>query len=152
MAVREVAFEELPNLIGQEIGVTDWHEVTQDAVNAFADATLDHQWIHLDRERAEKESPYGTTIAHGYFTLSLIPHFSSTIWRVKGVKMGVNYGLNKLRFPAPVPVGKRVRARVQLDEMSEVKGGVQVQSTVTIEVEGGEKPCCVAQTLSRYYA
>jgi acyl dehydratase len=151
MAVREIDFAELPNMAGREIGVTDWHEVTQEAVNAFADATLDHQWIHVDRARAEKESPYGTTIAHGYFTLSLIPHFTSQLWRVAGAKMGVNYGLNKLRFPSPVPVGSKIRARVQLDEVTEVKGGVQAQSTVTIEVEGSDKPCCVAQTLSRYY-
>lgn len=151
MAVREIDLAELPNVVGQELGVTDWHEITQEAVNAFADATLDHQWIHVDPERAAKESPYGKTIAHGYFTLSLIPHFASQVWRVAGAKMGVNYGLNKLRFPAPVPVGSRIRARVQLDEVTEVKGGIQAQSTVTIEVDGGDKPCCVAQTVSRYY-
>lgn len=151
MAVREIDLADLPKMVGQEIGTTDWHEITQKAVDAFADATLDHQWIHIDRERAEKESPYGTTIAHGYFTLSLIPHFTSQVWRVAGAKMGVNYGLNKLRFPAPVPVGSKIRAHVRLDEVTEVKGGVQAQSTVTIEVEGGEKPCCVAQTVSRYY-
>jgi acyl dehydratase len=151
MAVREIEFNDLAGLTGQEIGVSDWHEVKQEDVNLFADATLDHQWIHIDVDRAKAESPYGTTIAHGYFTLSLIPHFTSQIWRVRGVKMGVNYGLNKLRFPAPVPVGSKIRARVRLDEVSPVEGGVQVQSTITIEVEGGEKPACVAQTLSRYY-
>lgn len=151
MAAREVKFEDLPGLIGQEIGTSDWHEITQDSVNAFADATLDHQWIHIDRERAEKESPYGTTIAHGYFTLALIPHLSSQIWRVSGIKMGVNYGLNKLRFPAPVPVGSRVRAHAKLENVTEVKGGVQVETTMTIEVEGEEKPACVAQTVSRFY-
>lgn len=151
MAPREIAFADIKSFVGKEIGVSDWHTVTQPDINQFADVTLDHQWIHIDAERAQKESPYKTTIAHGYYTLSLIPHLMAQVWKVNGVKMGVNYGLNKLRFPAPVPVGSRVRARAKLANVEDVKGGVQVTTEVTIEVDGGEKPAAVAETLSRYY-
>jgi len=151
MAVREIPFDQLTSMVGEELGVSDWHEVTQKNVNTFADVTLDHQWIHIDEEKAAKESPYGTTIAHGYFTLSLIPYLSSQIWKATGVKMGVNYGLNKLRFPSPVPVGKKVRARSTLKNVEEVKGGLQVEVTVKIEVEDSEKPAAVAETVSRLY-
>lgn len=151
MAVREIDFKDLPGSVGEELGTSEWHEVTQEDVNAFADVTHDHQWIHIDKERAEKESPYGTTIAHGYFTLSLIPHFMAQIWRTKGATMGVNYGMNRVRFPAPVPVGKKVRAHGKLSNVKEVKGGHELEVTVTIEVEDSEKPCCVAETVSRVY-
>jgi acyl dehydratase len=151
MAVREINFSDVKGLVGQELGVSDWHEVSQQDVNAFADVTGDHQWIHIDPDRAKKESPYGTTIAHGYFTVSLIPYLSSQIWKVTGSKMGVNYGLNKLRFPAPVPVGKKVRARSTLRNVTDVEGGLQLEVTVQIEVEGGDKPAAVAETVSRIY-
>ena len=151
MAPRAITFDDIKSFIGQEIGVSDWHTVTQDDINKFADVTLDHQWIHIDVERSKKESPYKTTIAHGYFTLSLIPHLMSQVWKVSGVKMGVNYGLNKLRFPSPVPVGSKVRARAKLASVDDVKVAVQVCTEVTIEVDGVEKPAAVAETLSRYY-
>ncbi len=151
MSVREVTFEELPGLVGQSLGTSDWKEITQDDVNTFAEVTGDHQWIHIDQERAAKESPYGTTIAHGYFTLSLVSHLLAQVWRATGVKMGVNYGLNKVRFPSPVPVGKRVRAHAALAKVTEIEGGVQLEVDVTIEVEGSEKPACAAQAVFRYY-
>lgn len=151
MAPREIAFDDVKSLIGEELGSSDWHLVTQEDVNAFADVTRDHQWIHIDVERAEKESPYGTTIAHGYFTLSLVPYLMAQVWKVKGVKMGVNYGLNKLRFPAPVPVGKKVRAHATLANVEDVKDGIQVTVNITIEVEDGEKPACAIEALFRYY-
>jgi acyl dehydratase len=146
---------ELKSLIGQELGVSDWLEITQERVNQFADATGDHQYIHVDPERA-KTTFFGGTVAHGYLTLSLIPYLSSQ--RKEGVKinlggrMGVNYGLNKVRFTAPVPVGKRIRARHKLLAVEEI-GDRAVQTTwqVTIEVEGSEKPACIAETLGRTY-
>jgi Acyl dehydratase len=136
--------------VGQHAGYSDWHEITQEQINLFADATGDHQWIHLDAERAAK-GPFGTTIAHGFLTLSLIPMLTSQVSRVEGVAMVVNYGLNRVRFPSPVPVGSRVRAGVVPKSVEDVPGGVQVVSEVTIEREGGEKPCCVAETISRIY-
>jgi acyl dehydratase len=151
MTPREVNFADIKSLIGQDLGESQWHTVTQPDINTFADVTHDHQWIHIDADRAKKESPYKTTIAHGYYTLSLVPHLMSQVWRVKGVKMGVNYGLNKLRFPSPVPVGARVRAKGKLLNVEDVKGGAQVTVEVTIEVEGSEKPAAVIETLSRYY-
>jgi acyl dehydratase len=152
MPARVVEFKDVKSLVGQELGVSDWHLVTQEEINAFADATHDHQWIHIDVERAKKESPFGGPVAHGYYTLSLAPHLMSQIWSVSGVKMGVNYGLNKLRFPAPVLVGKRVRARATLNNVEDVPGGVQVTVGITFEVEGSDKPVCVAEGLFRYYA
>ena len=151
MAPREIAFADIRSLVGKELGASEWHTVTQKDINTFADVTHDHQWIHIDAERAKKESPYKTTIAHGYYTLSLVPHLMAQVWRVSGVKMGVNYGLNKLRFPSPVAVGSKVRAKGKLLSAEDVKGGVQVAVEVTIEVEGGEKPAAVIETLSRYY-
>ena len=151
MAPREIAFADIKSLVGKELGASEWHTVTQKDINTFAGVTHDHQWIHIDAERAKKESPYKTTIAHGYYTLSLVPHLMSQVWRVSGVKMGVNYGLNKLRFPSPVPVGSKVRAKGKLLGVEDVKGGVQVAVEVTIEVQGGEKPVAVIETLSRYY-
>ncbi len=151
MAPREIAFADIKTLVGKELGASEWHTVTQKDINGFADVTHDHQWIHIDAERAKKESPYKTTIAHGYYTLSLVPHLMAQVWRVSGVKMGVNYGLNRLRFPSPVPVGSKVRAKAKLLGVEDVKGGVQVAVEVTIEVEGSEKPAAVIETLSRYY-
>lgn len=146
--------DELRELIGQEIGVSDWVEITQERVNAFADATGDHQYIHIDPERA-KQTFFGGTIAHGYLTLSLIPYLGSLRSGVRidlGGKMGVNYGVNKVRFPAPVPVGSRIRSRHTLLAVEEVpNNGIQMTSQVTIEVEGQERPACVAETLGRTY-
>jgi acyl dehydratase len=155
MATRVVEFKDVQSLVGQELGVSDWHLVTQEAVNAFADATHDHQWIHIDVERAKRESPFGGPVAHGYYTLSLAPHLMSQIWSVQGIQMGVNYGLNKLRFPSPVLVGKRVRARATLNKVEEVKdvpNAMQVTVGITFEVEGSDKPACVAEGVFRYYA
>ncbi|HEX5506157.1 MAG TPA: MaoC family dehydratase [Thermomicrobiales bacterium] len=145
---------ELKDLIGQEIGLTDWFEVTQERVNLFADATGDHQYIHVDPERA-KQTFFGGTIAHGYLTLSLIPELGKTRKGVKiqlGGKMGVNYGLNRVRFPAPVHVGKRIRMRTTLLAVEEIGDrAVQLTSRQTIEVEGEERPACVAETVGRTY-
>ncbi|MCZ2813357.1 MULTISPECIES: MaoC family dehydratase [unclassified Modestobacter] len=143
---------ELPSLKGQELGTSDWYEVTQEAVNLFADATNDHQWIHVDVERAKAESPFGGPIAHGYLTLSLLVPLVSQTYTVTDAKMGVNYGLNKVRFPAPVPVGSKVRARVTLKDVEEIAGGLQNTVTVTIEREGGDKPVCIAEWVTRTYA
>ena len=152
MAVRQIELKDIKSVIGQELGVSDWHLVTQPEINAFADATHDHQWIHVDVERAKKESPFGGPVAHGYYTLSLAPYLMAQIWSVQGVKMGVNYGLNRLRFPAPVLVGKRVRARATLNNVEDVPGGIQVTVGITFEVEGSDKPVCVAEGVYRYYA
>ena len=136
---------------GEKLGTSDWLSITQEQVNQFADATLDHQWIHLDAERAAA-GPFGGTIAHGYLTLSLLPKLNSEIYRFEGIKMGINYGLNKVRFTSPVPVGSRLRARYEVLSVEDVGGGgVQVANKVTIELEGSERPACVAETLSRYY-
>ena len=142
---------ELAGLTGQELGTSDWLEIDQERVNGFADATGDHQWIHVDRERA-KAGPFRTTIAHGYLTLSLIPMLIHEVLVVDGVKMGINYGVNKVRFPAPVPVDSNVRLRAKLQSVEPVdNGGYQVITQCTIEREGGEKPVCVAETVARYY-
>ena len=138
---------EMHKYVGQEIGVSDWVEVTQDRINLFADATGDHQWIHVDPERA-KDGPFGSTIAHGYLTLSLVPKLVWQVYSVVGLKMGVNYGSNKVRFPSPVPVGSRLRAGVELVSLERGPGGAQATTRVTIEREGGEKPACVAEILS----
>ena len=152
MAARMVEYNDVKSWVGQELGVSDWHLVTQEEINSFAEATHDHQWIHLDVERAKKESPFGGPVAHGYYTLSLAPHLMSQIWGVQGVKMGVNYGLNKLRFPSPVPIGSRIRARATLNNVEDVKGGMQVTVGLAFEKEGQDKPACVAEGLYRYYA
>jgi acyl dehydratase len=143
---------ELPGLVGQELGTSDWYEVTQEAVNLFADATGDHQWIHVDVERAKKESPFGGPIAHGYMTLSLLVPLASGTYTITDSVMGVNYGLNKVRFPAPVPVGSKVRAKVVLKESEQIAGGVQNVLAVTVEREGGDKPVCIAEWVVRAYA
>ena len=142
--------DELKRRVGHELGVSDWLEVTQEAIDAFADATGDHQWIHVDAERA-KETPFGGTIAHGLYTLSLGPQFSYAMFEIAGVAFGINYGYNKVRFPAPLPVGSRVRMRATLTHADEVPGGVQFTVTQTFEREGGDKPVCVAESLARVY-
>jgi acyl dehydratase len=143
---------ELAGLQGRELGTSDWHEVTQQAVNLFADATGDHQWIHVDVERAKKESPFGGPIAHGYLTLSLLVPLLAQVLTVSDAVMGVNYGLNKVRFPSPVPVGSKVRASATLKEVTEFAGGLQYTLTVTVEREGGDKPVCVAEPVYRVYS
>ena len=142
--------EELVALVGTHLGYSDYRTVTQEEVNLFADATGDHQWIHVDPVRAA-EGPFGGTIAHGYMTLSLLPVLLSGLMKVDGVTMGVNYGTNKVRFPAPVPVGSQIRAGATLASVEEVSGGVQVVLDVVVEVKDVTKPSCVAQIVSRYY-
>lgn len=150
--MREIAsIEELKRLTGQEVAVTDWFAITQEQVNLFAEATGDHQWIHFDVERCRKESPYGGTIAHGFLTLSLLPMIMETAVSIPNSKMGVNYGLDKVRFPAPVPVGSKVRGRMTLQEVEDIEGGAQITWKVTIEREGGDKPVCVAESIVRRY-
>ncbi|KMS89332.1 MULTISPECIES: MaoC family dehydratase [Streptomyces] len=142
--------DELRAAVGEELGPTDWVEIDQKRIDLFAEATGDHQWIHVDPEKAAA-GPFGTTIAHGYLTLSLLPLFGPRLIRVEGVKMGVNYGTNKVRFPAPVPVGSRLRATGKITGVEDVTGGVQVTVAFTVEREGGDKPVCVAESVSRYY-
>src|SRR5579859_2431072 len=140
----------LKKRVGAHLGYSEWHEVTQDQVNQFADATGDHQWIHVDVERA-KAGPFGAPIAHGYLTLSLAPMLLDEVLKVRGISMGVNYGLNKLRFPAPVPVGSKVRVGATLAGVDDVAGGAQGTIDLVFEVEGQDKPACVAQAVFRYY-
>lgn len=142
---------DLQKAVGQTLGESAWLEVTQERVNLFADATDDHQWIHVDPARA-KQGPFGAPIAHGYLTLSLVSRFLPEIVVVKGTSMGVNYGVDKVRFPSPVRVGARIRGRGELVEAEAQKdGSVQAKVRVTVEVEGQPKPACVAETLSRFY-
>src|SRR4051812_4159728 len=141
--------DELKAAVGQE-AVSDWHEVTQDKIDEFARVTGDDQWIHVDPERA-KDTPFGGTIAHGYYTLSLAPRFSYDMFTMEGIAFGLNYGLGKVRFPAPLPVGSNVRMRATLSDVSDIPGGVQMTITQTFEREGGDKPVCVAEALSRIY-
>lgn len=145
-----VEIKDLPGLVGQEVGVSDWVEITQERVNQFAEATGDHQWIHVDPERAAK-GPFGTTIAHGFLTLSLLPELAEKAMVIDDVKMGVNYGLNRVRFTSPVPSGSRVRAQIKLKAFEPIEGGAQVTMEVTIEREGSDKPACVAEAVSRRY-
>ena len=147
------SLDELKQLVGQEVAVTDWFTMTQDRIQQFADATLDHQWIHVDVERAKRESPFKAPIAHGFLTLSLLAHFMQQAVAVKqGVRMGVNYGMNKVRFVSPVRVDSKMRARFVLQSLKEVDGnGVEAQYNATIETEGATKPACVAEWLVRYY-
>ena len=140
----------LKELIGTHLGYSDWLEITQERVNTFADATGDHQWIHVDVERAKAESPFGGPIAHGYLTLSLGPVLFPQILTVKGIKMGVNYGCSKVRFPSPVPVGSRLRGVFKLVACEPIDGGWQLRNEVTVEREGAPKPACVAESLARY--
>jgi len=142
---------ELKDLLGQEIGVSDWITVTQERIQLFADATNDHQWIHLDVERS-KAGPFGATIAHGFLTLSLLPEMAASAFTVREARMGVNYGLNKVRFPAPVPSGSRLRGHFKLVSYEPLEGGAQITVLVTMEREGSDKPVCIAESLSRRYA
>ena len=142
---------ELANYAGKEVGVSDWLEVSQDRINQFAEATEDRQWIHIDPARAASESPFKTTIAHGFLTLSLLSVLAKSAISVGGVRMGINYGLNRVRFVSPVPAGARIRGRFTLATLEEIKGGVQSTWNVTVEREGSDKPCCVAEWLVRYY-
>ena len=143
--------DELKSKVGEHLGYSDWLDVTQERVNLFADATGDHQWIHVDVERAKAESPFGGPIAHGYLTLSLAPALVPQVVQVHGFSMAVNYGAGKVRFPSPVPVGSKLRAGVELTGVEDVKGGVQVEMRLTFEVEGAAKPSCVAEVLYRYF-
>ncbi|MFE9453221.1 MaoC family dehydratase [Streptomyces sp. NPDC006739] len=142
--------DELKAAVGEQLGYTDWLEVDQKRIDLFAEATGDHQWIHVDPHKAAA-GPFGTTIAHGYLTLSLLPLFGPQLIQVEGVKMGVNYGTNKVRFPSPVPVGSRLRATATISAVEDVKDGVQLTLAFTVEREGGQKPACVAESVSRYY-
>jgi acyl dehydratase len=146
--MKTATFETVASLAGQEIGVSDWVEITQERINQFADATGDHQWIHVDVERARKEMPGGKTIAHGYLTLSLIPWLTGGMLRIDGVTRGINYGSNKIRFTNMVPVGSKVRARQKLLNAEPKSGGMQLTNEVTIEIEGAPRPACVAETIS----
>jgi acyl dehydratase len=148
--VRPTTVAELGALVGAELGPTAWYDVTQERIDAFAAATGDHQWIHVDPARAA-ESPLGTTIAHGLLTLSLGPKFMEALMAFDGFAHSLNYGYEKVRFPAPVPVGSRLRMRATITDVSDVPGGAQVTTTQTIEVEGGGKPVCVAQSIGRFY-
>ena len=145
-----IEMSELPQWVGKHLGYTDWQEMTQERVNQFADATDDHQFIHVDAERA-KQTPFGGTIAHGYLTLSLMAPVMGQLLNVSGVQMGVNYGTDRVRFPAPLPVGSQWRGGGEIVEVTEVAGGVQVKTKCTIEVQGAEKPACVAECLVRLY-
>jgi acyl dehydratase len=147
------SFEHLADLqarVGEEVGVSEWITVDQNRINLFADATGDHQWIHIDAERAAK-GPFGTTIAHGFLTLSLLPEMSASAFEVLDTRMGVNYGLDRVRFPAPVPSGSRLRGRFKLLKFEPLEGGAQLTVEVTMEREGSAKPVCVAESLARRY-
>ena len=142
--------QDLIAAVGTVLGASDWLEIDQQRINLFADATGDHQWIHVDPERA-KDGPFGTCIAHGYLTLSLVNLFLPQIVEVQGIAMGVNVGCDRIRFPAPVPVGSRVRGVGELLSIEEIKGGVQSIVRVTVEIEGSDRPACVVDTISRYF-
>jgi acyl dehydratase len=141
--------EELGKLVGKEVAVTDWLTVSQERIDGFADATEDHQWIHVDRERAARESPYGTAVAHGFLSLSLLPYLLGQAIEIQGMRLGINYGLNRVRFTGPVPAGSRVRARFRLASVETIERGVQLSWNVALEREGEEKPVLVAEWLTR---
>ena len=145
-----LSLDEIKAAAGTDLGVSDWLEIDQQRVDRFAEATGDHQWIHVDPRRAAS-GPFGTTIAHGYLTLSLIPYFAVQNYRIEGGRMSVNYGLDKVRFITPVPVGSRLRGRTELVTVDELESGAQLSFRTTIEIEGVERPACVAETLSRQY-
>ena len=153
MPVTEIeSVAKLGEMVGQEVAVSDWLEVSQERINQFAEATEDRQWIHTDPERAARESPFKETIAHGFLTLSLLSKLNWLAMSVNGVRMGINYGLDRVRFVSPVPSGARIRGRFTLSQLEEIKGGAQATWKVTVEREGGgDKPCCVAEWLVRYY-
>ncbi len=152
MSTTRTTLAELPGLTGTELGTSDWVEVAQQRVNLFAEATGDDQWIHVDVERANRESPFGGPIGHGYLTLSLLIPMWSQVLVVTDVGMAVNYGLNKVRFPAPVPVGSVLRLSATLKDVEEVPGGLQITATAVIEREGGDKPVCIAEPVFRFYS
>ena len=141
--------QELLDASGADLGVTDWLEITQERINLFAEATGDHQWIHTNPEKA-KDGPFGTTIAHGYLTLSLTHLFLPDLLQVNEISMGINYGVNKIRFPQPVPVNSRIRAHGTITEVEEINGGVQAIVQLTIEIDGVEKPACIVESISRF--
>lgn len=145
------SLDEMRALVGQEVAVSDWVNIEQERVDTFADATDDHQWIHADTERCRRESPFGGPIAHGFLTLSMLSGLFERAIRMADATMVVNYGLNKVRFPAPVPVGSRVRARLTLGKVEDIDGGAQLEWDIVVEREGGAKPVCVAQLLIRRY-
>jgi acyl dehydratase len=151
MSATTTTMARLPSLKGTVLGSSEWFEITQDRVNTFADATDDHQWIHVDVERATRDSPYGGPVAHGFLTLSLFVPMWAQVLLVTDTTMAVNYGLNKVRFPAPVPVGSKVRLTATLVDVEEVKGGLQLTVGGVIEQEGGEKPVCVLESVVRFY-
>ena len=145
--------QSLKEYVGREIGVTEWLNMAQDRITKFADATEDGQWIHTDPERARKESPYGATIAHGFLTLSLLSYFVKQAIEIRsGVRMGINYGLNRVRFPAAVRTGSRIRARVSLQSMKEIRDAIEAVFSISVESEGSQKPCCVAEWVVLYYS
>jgi acyl dehydratase len=143
--------QELKEFVGKEIGVSEWLDITQERILSFAQATNDHQWIHTDPERARIQLPYGNTIAHGFLTLSLAPHFLHEIYRMEGIRMAINYGLNNVRFTAPVVTESRLRMRASLLSVEDIPGGCKVTMTLHFEVEGRNKPVCVAETLTIFY-
>lgn len=150
---RTIAFAELPQLVGSEVAVSNWFEVGQERIKAFAEATEDRQWIHVDPERCARESPFGAPVAHGFLTLSLLPAMLESALAIEGMRMGLNYGLNRVRFPAPLPSGSRVRGRWLLATCDPIEGGVQLTWSVAVEPDGeGAKPVCVAEFLIRAYA
>lgn len=150
-ATRFAGIEDARSRVGQEIGLSEWMAIDQVRVNAFAEVTGDHQWIHVDAERAKRESPFGGPIAHGYLTLSLLAKFAGECIAVDGIKLAVNYGLNRVRFASPVRVGSRVRARFVLGAVEDIAGGAQMLWQATVEIEGGDKPACIAEMVTRWY-
>ena len=150
MTAKQIRFQDLPTLVGQEVGVSDWYLVTQQAVDAYAAATDDHQWFCEDVERTKKESPFGGTVAPGYFILALAPGLLKKIWYLQGARLGMNYGINRLRFPAPLLIGKRVRLRANVRRVTPVRDGQEVTLDLSFEVENGQKPVCVAEVTYRY--
>ena len=150
MAAKQIRFQDLLTLVGQEVGVSGWYLVTQQAVDAFAAATDDHQWFCEDVERAKKESPFGGTVAPGYFILALTPGLLRKVWYLQGARLGMNYGINRLRFPAPLLIGKRVRLRLSVRSVTPVQDGQEVTLNLSFEVEEGQKPVCIAETVYRY--
>jgi acyl dehydratase len=150
-ATRFAGIADAKTMLGQEIGISDWMLIDQERVNGFAQVTGDQQWIHVDVERASRESPFGGPIAHGYLTVSLLAKFAGECIAVDGIRLAVNYGLNRVRFAAPVKVGSRIRAHFVLAAVDDIKGGAQMQWQATVEIEGGEKPACIAEMLTRWY-
>ena len=151
MTRRVIKIHDLPSMVGEDLGTTEWREVTQEIVQQFGEATGDTQWIHTDPERAKNESPFGGTVAHGYYSLSLLPGFLEELMDMEGAVMGLNYGLNKVRFPAPVPVGKRIRAHASVKDVETIDNGYQYVISAVIEVEDNEKPAAAVEAIYRVY-